>query len=92
MAGRDFDMRWQLQEAKARFSEVIKLAQTEGAQTVTIHGRDTAVVLSIRDYERLGARHAAFADHLLAAPRISAADAALIAGERSRDLPRDVEI
>jgi antitoxin Phd len=36
------DRIWSLQEAKAKFSEVVRRAQTEGPQTVTVHGR-TAV-------------------------------------------------
>jgi prevent-host-death family protein len=43
---------WQLQEAKAMFSEVIKAAAVE-PQTVTIRGRETAVILSIEEYKRL---------------------------------------
>ena len=30
---------WSLQEAKAKFSEVVERAQTEGPQTVTVHGK-----------------------------------------------------
>ncbi len=36
---------WSLQDAKARLSEVIRLAQTEGPQTVTVHG-EPAVTIS----------------------------------------------
>ena len=36
---------WSLQEAKAKFSEVVKRAQTEGPQTVTVHGK-AAVTIS----------------------------------------------
>jgi prevent-host-death family protein len=43
---------WQLQEAKAMFSEVIKAAVLK-PQTVTIHGRETAVILSIEEYKKL---------------------------------------
>lgn len=44
---------WQLQEAKARFSEVIRKAATEGPQEITVHGELTAVVISSKDYEQL---------------------------------------
>ena len=44
---------WQLQEAKARFSEVIRKATKEGAQKITVHGEPTAVIISSREYERL---------------------------------------
>ena len=44
---------WQLQEAKARLSEVIKRASKEGPQTITMRGEPTAVIISINEYERL---------------------------------------
>ena len=44
---------WQVQEAKARFSEVVEKARTEGPQTITRHGRERAVLLSIEDYRAL---------------------------------------
>ena len=37
---------WQMQEAKARLSEVVKRAESEGPQDITLHGRSVAVVLS----------------------------------------------
>jgi antitoxin Phd len=44
---------WQLQEAKARLSEVIKKAAKKGPQKITVHGEPTAVVISSEEYERL---------------------------------------
>lgn len=44
---------WQLQDAKARLSEVIQKAETEGPQHITVRGRPTAVLLSQQEYERL---------------------------------------
>lgn len=41
---------WQLQEAKAMFSEVVKAAQKE-PQIITVHGKETAVILSYEKYE-----------------------------------------
>jgi prevent-host-death family protein len=45
--------KWQLQEAKARFSEMVKSARDHGPQEITVHGRLAAVVLSKADYDRL---------------------------------------
>lgn len=45
--------KWQLQEAKNRFSEVVRKASEEGPQTVTKHGKDSVVVLSADDYRKL---------------------------------------
>ena len=45
--------KWQLQEAKNRFSEVVRKASEEGPQMVTKHGKDSVVVLSAEDYRKL---------------------------------------
>ncbi len=47
---------WQLQDAKANFSQVVNRALDEGPQRITRHGRAAAVVLSEQDFERLVAR------------------------------------
>lgn len=44
---------WPLQDAKNRFSEVIEQALKHGPQTVTRRGKETAVILSVRDYRRM---------------------------------------
>jgi prevent-host-death family protein len=44
---------WQLQEAKAQFSEVVRRAHAVGPQWVTKQGKPAAVVLSVDDYDRL---------------------------------------
>jgi prevent-host-death family protein len=41
---------WKLQEAKARFSEVVRLARTKGPQRVTVHGKDAVVVVAAEDF------------------------------------------
>jgi prevent-host-death family protein len=43
---------WQLQEAKAMFSEVVKASRVS-PQIITVHGKETAVILSIEEYKRL---------------------------------------
>lgn len=44
---------WPLQEAKAKFSELVRLAQSEGPQTVTVHGQPTVVVTAVASKQRL---------------------------------------
>jgi prevent-host-death family protein len=44
--------KWQLQEAKAMFSEVIKEADLR-PQIITVRGRETAVILSFEEYKKL---------------------------------------
>jgi prevent-host-death family protein len=45
--------RWALQDAKARFSELVRRARSEGPQHVTLRGRDEVVVMAAADYRRL---------------------------------------
>ena len=45
--------RWPLQDAKARLSELVRRAHTEGPQHVTVHGREEVVVVSAEEYRRL---------------------------------------
>jgi prevent-host-death family protein len=44
---------WPLQDAKARFSELVRKVRSEGPQHVTVHGRDEVVVIAAEDFQRL---------------------------------------
>jgi len=45
--------KWQLQDAKSRFSELIDSTLRKGPQVVTRRGIDTAVVVSIEEWQKL---------------------------------------
>src|SRR6201994_4403682 len=45
--------RWPLQDAKARFSELVRRVRSEGPQHVTVHGRDEVVVVAAEEFRRL---------------------------------------
>jgi prevent-host-death family protein len=45
--------RWRLQDAKARFSEVVREAQQRGPQRVTLHGKDAVVIVGAGEFDRL---------------------------------------
>ena len=82
---------WQLQEAKARFSEVFRLARECGPQRVTKHGRTAVVVLPAEEYERLSRSKARrgslvqfFADSPLAGSEIQL--------DRQRDFGRAIDL
>src|SRR5215469_14681073 len=47
---------WQLQTAKARFSEVFRLARTVGPQLITRQGKEAVVVISVEQFEQFAAR------------------------------------
>ena len=61
-------MRWQVQDAKQRFSELIRTARTDGPQVVTRHGEEIAVVIDIADYRHLTGETAEFKDSLQSGP------------------------
>ena len=61
--------RWQVQEAKMRFSRVIEEAQSKGPQLITRHGVDRAVVLSIDDFRSLTANKPDLRAYLLGGPK-----------------------
>jgi antitoxin Phd len=61
---------WQVQDAKTRLSEVIERARSEGPQTITRHGKERAVVLSIEDYRLLAAHRPDFKAYLLGGPKV----------------------
>lgn len=44
---------WKLQDAKARFSELVRRARTEGPQRVTVRGQDAVVIIAVDELERL---------------------------------------
>lgn len=59
---------WQLQEAKAQFSLVVKSAVSEGPQEITVHGKPAAVVLSADEYARLAGTRLSFVDFVRQSP------------------------
>jgi antitoxin Phd len=44
---------WKLEDAKARFSEVVRLAEQGVPQRVSVRGREAVVILSAQAYARL---------------------------------------
>ena len=78
---------WQVQQAKTRLSEVIERARTEGPQTITRHGAERAVVISVEDYRALVAHKPDFKAHLLGGPKVDEFEI-----ERDRDTGRPVEL
>jgi prevent-host-death family protein len=59
---------WAVAEAKARLSEVIDCTVSDGAQTITRHGREVAVVVSIEEWKRRTKRQGNLAQFFAASP------------------------
>ncbi|MBX3140304.1 MAG: type II toxin-antitoxin system Phd/YefM family antitoxin [Trueperaceae bacterium] len=79
-------MAWQVQEAKQRFSELLRKAQEDGPQIVTRHGEEVAVIVSAETYAKLTGE-LDFKAFLLAVPDLSDLEI-----ERSREPARRVEL
>lgn len=83
-------MTWALQDAKARLSEVVRRAQSEGPQVVTVRGRPTLVVMTHEEFTALKKRKRR-------RPLVDLYRHSPIAGEkldltRSRDKGRSVDL
>ena len=81
-------IRWQLQDAKNRLSEVVRKARQEGPQVITLHGRDAVVVVSARDYRRIAQPKGSLVYFLRKSPLAGVA----LDLSRSRDTGRPVEL
>ncbi len=75
---------WKLEDAKNRFSEVVRRALSDGPQFVTRNGRDAVVVVSVAEYERFAAPRP-----LLAFLQDSPLADAIAAGEFELERPED---
>lgn len=64
---------WQLQEAKARLSDLVKSAQREGPQEISVRGKPVVVVLSKSAHQRLTGRKLSFVEFMRRSPLVGAA-------------------
>ncbi len=81
---------WPLQDAKAKFSELVRKARNEGPQHVTVHGRDEVVVIAAEEYRRLSGELTGAA--LIAAIQTSPYRDTEIAPDRGPSPVRDVTL
>ena len=85
-------MSWQLQEAKQKFSELVRRTLEEGPQVVTKHGEEVVVVVPVEEFRRMskdGEKKMDFKEFLMSAPE----GLEHIIPERPKDdYPRDVDL
>lgn len=81
---------WLLQDAKARFSELVRRVRSEGPQHVTVHGRDEVVVVSAEEFRRLKGERSG--DALIAAMQASPSRDIDIEPKRDRMPVRGVDL
>ena len=82
---------WTLSEAKARLSELFRLARSEGPQAINRHAGDEVVVLRREEFDRLLGR-AKKRESLVEVFRKSPLYGSGITFERDPDVGRDVEL
>ena len=80
------DVHWQVQEAKQRFSEVLRRAKEGGVQYVTKHGKTVAVIVDIDEYERLTGHTNDFKQFLMSIPKGDDLELP------PRDMPREIDL
>lgn len=86
-------MGWQLQEAKQRFSELVRRTEREGPQVVTRHGEEVVVVVPVEEFRRMSDRISGqkpdFKEFLMSAPE----GLELITPKRPpNEYPREVDL
>ena len=82
-------MSWQLQEAKQKFSELVRRTLDEGPQVVTKHGEEVVVLVPAEEFRRMNGEKPDFKEFLMSAPE----GLELIIPERPRnDLPREIDL
>ena len=79
---------WQIQEAKAQLSELVKLTESEGPQELTLHGRSVAVVLSRSAYDRLSGNGQSLVEFMRRSPLYGLEEPNLA---RDKSMTREVE-
>ena len=82
---------WQLQTAKAQFSELFRKARAEGPQWVTRQGKDAVVVVAAEEFRRLRARsrHPESLVEFFAKSPLAGANLEL---DRPRDYGREIDL
>lgn len=80
--------KWQLQDAKNRFSELVRKGREEGPQVITLHDRDAVVVVSANEYGKLSRPRGSLVEFFRKSP-LMGLDLDLI---RSRDTGMRIEL
>lgn len=86
---------WQIQDAKQRFSEMIRAVEHEGPQVITRHGEEVAVVVDIAEYRRLTRPTADLRGLLIGGPKLDDGAASALTeveAERKSDFGRPADL
>ena len=81
---------WQMQEAQVRLSELVKCAEAEGPQDISLHGQSVAVVLSRASFERLSGQQMSLLEFMQASPLVGLDEELVF--ERDSSITREVAL
>lgn len=79
---------WQIQEAKAKLSQLIEDTKKKGYQIITKNGEPIAVMLSKEEFDRVTKPTTSFLEFFKKAPHPEVE----LDIQRAQDLPRDLDI
>jgi antitoxin Phd len=79
---------WQLQEAKARFSELVNEVIEDGYHTITKNGQPVVVVISQKEFEKFQSPEKSLSEFLLESP-FSQSELDI---QREKDLGREIDL
>lgn len=79
---------WTVATAKARFSEVIERAASEGPQVVTKNGRKAVIMVAPEEWERKTAQAGTLADFFMNSPLRGSG----LKLNRRKDKPRKIDL
>jgi prevent-host-death family protein len=79
---------WQLQEAKAKLSYVVKQAMNDGPQEISLHGKSVVIVISKKQYDQLVKPKMSLLDFMQQSPWRGIK----LPIKRDRSLTRDVDL
>ena len=86
MSAEPHDAQWQVQEAKQRFSEVLRRARSDGPQVITRHGEEVAVIVDATEFHKLTDEVPDFKEFLRAGPPFDDLDLS-----RPEDRPGEID-
>lgn len=79
---------WQLQEAKAQLSKVVRLCMAKKPQIISVHGKEEIIMMALDDYKKLVSKKPSFIEFMKKSPL----KGVKLDLERDKSLPRDIDL
>lgn len=79
---------WSLQNAKARFNELVKCAISNGPQNITEHGKSAVIVMSRQEYDKLTKSKISFVNFMRKSPLVGLE----LSFKRDKSLTKEIDL